>query len=308
MARTEINNVLSKIIDDGHNTFHEHLSQFPNGFVREMLTEFDADLKVLHAMEGVHEVKFLVGPRKLKIVSSSQGHVELMEALRSLAARMPEASQDEEEACSVCLTPPEGKERVRLEVCGHLYCSPCLAMQVMSAPWPLLCSFEGCSSPWVAEDLRRFESDQEVMKRIVRGSLEDNLLQPTSNLHACPSPNCEGVFRKLSPEEKGSNQDPFFCTFCGANICRGCCSVFHQGMTCEFYQISRTDDDHSLKVWFAEKPEDRKRCGQCQAPIEKAGGCLHVHCARCGAHMCWWCMVVFPTGGQVYHHACSARR
>lgn len=142
MARTEINNVLSKIIDDGHNTFHEHLSQFPNGFVREMLTEFDADLKVLHAMEGVHEVKFLVGPRKLKIVSSSQGHVELMEALRSLAARMPEASQDEEEACPVCLTPPEGKERVRLEVCGHLYCSPCLAMQVMSAPWPLLCSFE----------------------------------------------------------------------------------------------------------------------------------------------------------------------
>ena len=142
MARIEINTVLSKIIDDGHNTFHEHLSQFPNGFVRKMLTEFDTDLNVLHAIEGVHEVRFLVGQRKLKIVSSNEGHVGLMEILTNLAARMPEAFQGEEEACPVCLTPPEGKERARLELCGHLYCSPCLAMQVMSAPWPLLCSFE----------------------------------------------------------------------------------------------------------------------------------------------------------------------
>ena len=27
-----------------------------------------------------------------------------------------------------------------------------------------------------------------------------------------------------------------------------CKSVFHNGMTCQFYQISRTDDNHSLRV------------------------------------------------------------
>ena len=27
---------------------------------------------------------------------------------------------------------------------------------------------------------------------------------------------------------------------------------------------------------------------------------------RCGAHMCWNCMEVFPTGSQVYDHTCTA--
>ena len=112
-------------------------------------------------------------------------------------------------------------------------------------------------------------------------------------------------------------------------------------MTCEFFQISRKDDDHSLKVsrllttvltevlfkvWLAENPEVRKLCPKCQSPIEKNGGCLHIHCiklvylqtiymtinifdySRCDSHLCWKCMEIFPSGGGVYGHACSARR
>lgn len=194
----------------------------------------------------------------------------------------------------------------RLEHCGHIYCSSCLTLQILSSSGPLLCVQEGCSSPFVVEDFKPFHSNEKVMKKIVRKAVEQRLLGPDSSLLACPSPNCEGVFRRLGAEEELQEGEAFLCQFCGSKICRRCKSVFHNGMTCQFYQLLQADDNHSLRVWLAEKPQDRKLCTGCQAPIEKAGGCLHVHCAKCGAHMCWNCMVVFPTGSQVYSHICRA--
>ena len=46
---------------------------------------------------------------------------------------------------------------------------------------------------------------------------------------------------------EGENES-FYCTFCGVNICRRCECVYHTGMTCQFYQIYKTDNDHSLRV------------------------------------------------------------
>merc|ERR1712080_289456 len=96
--------------------------------------------------------------------------------------------------------------------------------------------------------------------------------------------------------------------FCGVDICRGCKSVYHHGMSCQFYKMFKQDDNHSLRVWLAEDRNNRKLCPQCEAPIEKNGGCLHVTCIKCNSHMCWFCMKVYPTGAQVYHHVCSAPR
>ena len=47
------------------------------------------------------------------------------------------------------------------------------------------------------EDLKPFESDERVTKKIVRAAIEQSLLETDSSLLACPSPNCEGVFRRL---------------------------------------------------------------------------------------------------------------
>ena len=70
------------------------------------------------------------------------------------------------------------------------------------------------------EDFKALEFDDEVMKKIIRGSLEDHLMMPGSCLAACPSPNCEGVFRILQPGEDPSNQSPFYCVTCAGDICR----------------------------------------------------------------------------------------
>ena len=49
----------------------------------------------------------------------------------------------------------------------------------------------------MVEDLKSFESDEKVIKKIVRTAVEQKLLGSDSSLIACPSPNCEGVFRRF---------------------------------------------------------------------------------------------------------------
>ena len=53
-----------------------------------------------------------------------------------------------------------------------------------------------------------------------------------------------------------------------------------------------------------EDPANRRMCPKkgCGAAIEKDGGCHHVHCVKCDAHICWKCMKTFHSGGDVYGH------
>ena len=122
-------------------TYLENLNKYPNGIVGAMLKEFGVDLKSLFDKEGVHEVKFLVLQRKLRIVASSEGLKQVQQMLENVAKQLPEVKTfGEKECCPVCLSPPvDGK---RLEHCGHIYCSPCLTLQIMSSSWPLLCSHQ----------------------------------------------------------------------------------------------------------------------------------------------------------------------
>ena len=48
------------------------------------------------------------------------------------------------------------------------------------------------------EDLKPFESDERVTKKLVTAAIEQRLLGPDSSLLACPSPNCDGVFRRFT--------------------------------------------------------------------------------------------------------------
>ena len=140
-ARMRINELLLKIDDDGHNTYLESLKKYPNGLVSAMLKEFGVDLKYLYDKEGVHDVKFLVLQRKLRIVASPEGLQQVQKELENLAEQLPKVDNFvEKECCPVCLSPPEDGKR--LEHCGHIYCSPCLTLQIISSSSPLLCSHQ----------------------------------------------------------------------------------------------------------------------------------------------------------------------
>lgn len=47
-------------------------------------------------------------------------------------------------------------------------------------------------------------------------------------------------------------------------------------------------------------------CPTCKAPIEKNGGCNHMHCERCGQNFCWTCGMTFSTSdGYLAHAGCN---
>ena len=103
-----------------------------------MLKEFGVDLERLHEKDGVYDVKFLVLQRKLRIIASPGGLQQVRTELEKISAQLPEVDcLKEEECCPVCLSTPEDGRR--LEHCGHIYCSSCLTLQILSSSGPLLC-------------------------------------------------------------------------------------------------------------------------------------------------------------------------
>ena len=54
-------------------------------------------------------------------------------------------------------------------------------------------------------------------QKLVKNALDHKLTDVESDLAACPSPNCTGVYRKVRSGQEGQTS---FCNFCGVNICR----------------------------------------------------------------------------------------
>ena len=73
-------------------------------------------------------------------------YFKVKSALDNLAKTVNPGMFEDIEMCPVCFTPPENDERVRLQVCGHLYCLGCLNMAIESSSWPLVCAAEVCQS------------------------------------------------------------------------------------------------------------------------------------------------------------------
>ena len=156
--------------------------------------------------------------------------------LEALAKTLGPVSDEEAEACPVCLSPPAADDRTRLEFCGHVYCGDCLKMQINSSGWPLVCAVEvkyfikvellklifcqNCDSQLVVADFKFISSDEGFMKRFHKNALDHKLARHDSSLRACPSPNCKGVFRTVEQDEEELEIESFFCGFCGVNICR----------------------------------------------------------------------------------------
>ena len=100
----------------------------------------------------------------------------------------------------------------------------------------------------------------------------------------CLNPDCDArqVHDSVSKEEDEENdkQDICTCTKCGACACVPCNRPYHEGETCEAYQVRIKDcveeEDESLKaINRLTKPCPNPNCN---ARIQKNGGCSHMLC------------------------------
>ncbi|CAE7367302.1 PSMD1 [Symbiodinium sp. CCMP2592] len=155
--------------------------------------------------------------------------------------------------------------------CGHLACFQCLGMylesqiQAMksSLKYNLPCIYApACSHEMRFQDaasmsaaLRNLWKDLQQRERLIRDAKYEVL--------ECPQPGCVGVAYK----ERGRRTAMCF-------MCEHTWEANADG----------TDDDGKKPNFDGTRV---RKCPKCQAPIEKNGGCNHMHCTRCGRHFDW---------------------
>jgi hypothetical protein len=235
---------------------------------------------------------------------------DVRKAHRAVAA-MDESSQtqfgaDLEGLCPVCFCDPS--DPVGLS-CGHPYCSMCLKHLLRSRSQASAFSLVKCVAE--IENGQNSSCDAYIPYSTIRDLLspaEEAMLFEASflsHVHSrpkefryCPTPNCQVLYRHIDDENDGGTV--LQCPSCLSRICAHCDVEFHEGLTCGEHMDNANGGLEAMLRWKAE--HGVKPCPNCKADLEKIDGCNHITCGVCKTHMCWVCMVTFPTGGQVYDH------
>ncbi|RDB20510.1 ATP-dependent RNA helicase DEAH12, chloroplastic [Hypsizygus marmoreus] len=181
--------------------------------------------------------------------------------------------------------------------CKHVYCTACLRHYLTSAAdtkmFPLACMGDEakCKTPIPIPVIQRFLTRQQY-EHLIKVAFSVYLGQHSQDFRYCTTPDCSQIYR--------CNAETMLkCPSCFAEVCSACHEEAHEGMTCGERQQRKSDEEEQLNgTWAANNGV--KRCPSCQVWIEKTEGCNHMTC-RCGAHICWKCMRVFPAG-QIYEH------
>jgi len=106
------------------------------------------------------------------------------------------------------------------------------------------------------------------------------------------------TFAQPSPTATPSAPDILTCNDCGARACGPCDRPWHEGETCEQYQARVKDRMEEEEASLKELLKHSKKCPQCERPIQKNGGCKHMHCTQCRVDFCWDCVSVIGAKGR----------
>jgi hypothetical protein len=257
--------------------------------------------------EGIGRLKELIGEENVTLDLASRpcaitvkGGTEALHHLQRLIEESHSADEafsidsdiDEESLCPVCYTHPSYPERLE---CGHSYCAGCLKHLLSSAAdskkFPIMClgSEATCEFAFPIPFLWRFLPHQ-PFQHLIEAAFTSYIDQHPQEYRCCPTVDCKQVYRR---EQHVTSLQ---CPSCFLSICPACADESHGNLTCEESRFQRDpvmQDMVNEQLGF-------KKCPQCHAWIEKAGGCDHLQCG-CGAHICWRCMGVF-SAANIYAH------
>jgi len=241
------------------------------------------------------------GPEPLAEVAEDSRRSPLAQAEASIAACLRAAGARPRQAdrpsadCVVCFCPIEEEAPFFLELCGHAVCTACAANQVRSAlglgGLPLRCAREGCGTLFALEDVRQLARRGLLdERRLFEAALSEHVRGHQDTVRFCPTPDCQSIYPVTA------DCSSFLCGLCGVEVC----AAHHErqvGGMC-----SKTSRSLGVSAWIDGDPARRKRCPRCSIGLEKVGGCEHVTCLACKAHMCWQCLEVFKEASECYRH------
>ncbi|CAE7052695.1 unnamed protein product [Rhizoctonia solani] len=128
-------------------------------------------------------------------------------------------------------------------------------------------------------------------------------LESQPNFMWCQNPQCG----RGQVYQQGGASPIVICQYCQSAACFTHRVPWHNGMTCE---------DYDLVIQRIQASEDyigahTKQCPSCRRPIEKLSGCDHMTCHRpggCGHEFCWICLAdygpIFQEGNNRHNSDC----
>ncbi len=301
--------LLKKLSDVGF--FEIDLKAYASGAMKHIVLMYGPDAgKITEKYEGVRATKIDIRRHTLFLFSDEVSYRAIQETLKefssvshnSISHTQHEADGDIE--CCVCYEKHHSTATFyRLEYCGHIYCKDCIKHQLepQTILFPVVCAAESCGQNFVWADFDSLIKSKTIRLRDLKSAALKHFVATHSNVyHHCSTPDCDMIYAITEEGER------FVCNQCGANICSHCHGGWHEGYdTCAAYQ-RRNDKDTVVDDWMRRNMEGRKRCPNCDVPIEKNGGCRQVLCIKCNAKICWICSRFYKTSEECYDHLTRA--
>ena len=204
--------------------------------------------------------------------------------------------------CSVCLSlKSESEYRAPLsENCQHSHrtvCYDCVYYNIVmllgsSISNPMMCPELICAARLNPEDVRQILTYHENMALLNKYDtyLTNALLEAMPEFIWCAYGCGSGQLHpNFSPQVD--------CIVCNRSTCFFHHVPWHEGLTCEEYDILGSSDE---AVTLKYLKTFAKQCPKCKVNIEKNQGCDHMTCARCWTEFCWDCLAKFGTADSLY--------
>jgi IBR domain, a half RING-finger domain/Zinc finger domain/RNA-binding, Nab2-type zinc finger len=207
------------------------------------------------------------------------------------------AETEDSITCAVCFCDYGPDEVITLSSCQHNFCRDCFANYMnhaeMGNKFPMVCVSEGCDVPIAISTVHQNVS-AELYLQLAKSSLTAYISSNSDVYQFCVTADCPQVYQR--------DTGVVVCDCCETSICTSCRTNMHEGLTCTEFKLYESDPaEAALALW--KKQNDVRECPSqgCQAAIEKNGGCNHMTCGSCGAHICWVCMGVYESSA-IYKH------
>lgn len=211
----------------------------------------------------------------------------------------------EAETCSICWS--DAAEPVWLR-CGHVYCTDCLANFCKSASSVEAIGFRArcvgdadrCGSVLTLDELQHSLPAHEF-EECLETSFAEHVRRHPATYRYCPTPDCSQIYRvRATTESPGPAPVEAARCVCSFHTCPECLVRTCSGCHSSYSGMPLVEQEDRTRKLMEELRI--QMCSKCRTRIEKIGGCNHVKCGACHAHICWQCLAVFDSSKDCYAH------